>query len=68
MVNVSVSTEKALLLTLKERLRAGNFASLVAKEEKLRGQRLDEIVLARRAFFLFLDKKKQKSRLASFLE
>ncbi len=34
MVNVSVGTGQALVVTLKERLRAGNFASLVAQRRE----------------------------------
>ncbi|WP_316804824.1 hypothetical protein [Pedobacter nototheniae] len=69
MVNVSVGTGQASPLTLRERLQAGSFCFFgCPKKRSPCGQRLDEIVLARQAFFLFLDKKKQKSRLASFLE
>ncbi len=34
MVNVSAGTGQALLVTLKERLRAGNFASLVVQRRE----------------------------------
>ncbi len=53
MVNVSAGTEKASPITLKERLQAGNFASLVVQRREAPAAS-GIIVLAIQAPYLFL--------------
>ncbi len=68
MVNVSVGTGEALVVTLKERLRAGNFASLVAqRREAPAASGWMKLSWPDRPFFFFLIKRNKNQGLHPFL-